>query len=236
MVSLFRFLENYEWVVYAILGLGAIFALRSTWKAWMELRRSVFGLEKELSTHRLRLSGATVILLLMIGLSQFCLASFVVPFLPGATFLLTPTANLLQTPVTTLDANALATAVAGTPLPPPGTTGCVPGQLIITFPAPGQEISGKINLTGNVNVLNFGFYKYEFARQGNQDWTTIGAGNKLHPKNDEPPDSWTLGAWDPTELVPGDYQLRLIVTDNLNNSPLPPCIVPVRIVGPTPTP
>jgi hypothetical protein len=233
--SLFRFLVKYELVTYAIIGLGAIFAIRSTWKAWGELHRSVFGLEKELSVQRLRISGATVILLLMIGLSQFCLVSFVVPFLPATAFLLTPTANLLQTPESTLDASAAATAAAGTPLPPPGTTGCVPGQLIITFPVPGQEISGKINLTGNVNVPNFGFYKYEFARQGNQDWTTIGAGNKLNPDN-EPLNSWTLGAWDPTELVPGDYQLRLIVTDNLGKSPLSPCIIPVRIVAPTPTP
>jgi hypothetical protein len=232
--SLFRFLVKYELVIYAIIGLGAILAARSTWKAWSELRRSVFGLEKELSVQRLRISGATVILLLMIGLSQFCLVSFVVPFLPATTFLPTPTANLLQTPESTLDMNAAATAAAGTPLPPPGTTGCVPGQLIITFPTPGQEISGQINLTGNVNVPNFGFYKYEFARQGSQDWTTIGAGDKLNP-HDEPPDSWTLGAWNPTELVPGDYQLRLIVTDNQNNSPLPPCIVPVRIAAPTPT-
>jgi hypothetical protein len=233
--SLFRFLVKYELVIYAILGLGAILTMRSTWKAWMELRRSVFGLEKELSIQRLRISGATVILLLMIGLSQFCLVSFVAPFLPAAAFLLTPTADLLQTPQSTLDPSAAATAAASTPLPPPGTTGCVPGQLIITFPAPGQEISGQITLTGNVNVPNFGFYKYEFARQGNEDWTTIGAGNKLNPKN-ESPNSWTLGAWNPTELVPGDYQLRLVVTDNLNNSPLPPCIVPVRIVAPTPTP
>lgn len=235
MDSLFRFIVRYELVIYAVLGLGAIFALRSTLKAWSEMHRSVFGLEREISVQRLRLSGAAVILLVMIALSQFCLVSFVVPFLPATTFLSTPTADLLQTPATTLDANALATAAAGTPLPPPGSIDCVPGKLMITFPAPRQEISSKITITGNVNIPDFGFYKYEFARQGNEDWTTIGAGNKLNPDNQNP-NSWDLGAWDPTALVPGDYQIRLIVTDNLNNSPLPPCIVPVRIVGPTPTP
>jgi len=235
MDTFFRFLVRYEPIVYAIIGLGAIFAMRSTWKAWRELHKSVFGLEKELSLQRLRLSGATLILLLMIGLSQFCLVSFVVPFLPATTFLSTPTADLLQTPAATLDPSAAATTLAGTPLPPPGTIDCVPGQLIITSPAPGQEISGQITITGNVNVPNFGFYKYEFARQGSQEWTTIGAGNKLNSEN-EAPDSWTLGAWNPSELVPGDYQLRLVVTDNLNNSPLPPCIVPVRIIAPVPTP
>lgn len=235
MDSLFRFLAKYELAIYAVIGLGAIFAMRSTWKAWREFRKSVFGLERELSLQRLRLSGATFILLVMIGLSQFCLVSFVAPFLPATTFISTPTADLLQTPETTLDPSAAATIAAGTPLPPPGTTGCIPGQLIITFPTPGQEISGKTTISGNVNVPNFGFYKYEFARQGNQDWTTIGAGDKLNPL-DQAPDSWDLGAWDPSELVPGDYQLRLVVTDNLNNSPLSPCIVPVRIVASTPTP
>lgn len=235
MDSLFRFLVRYEWIVYAIVGLGAVLTLRASWKAWREMRKSTFGLEKELSLQRLRISGAAFILLFMIGLSQFCLVSFIVPFLPATTFLSTPTADLLQTPAATLDPSAAATAVAGTPLPPPGTTGCVPGQLIITSPAPGQEIGGQITLTGNVNVPNFGFYKYEFARQGSQEWTTIGAGNILNPNN-ESPDSWKLGAWDPSELVPGDYQLRLVVTDNLNNSPLPPCVVPVRIMAPTPTP
>lgn len=235
MDSLFRFIVRYELVIYAILALGAIFALRSTFKAWSEMHRSVFGLEREISVQRLRLSGAALILLLMIGLSQFCLVSFVVPFLPANTFLSTPTANLLQTPATTLDANALATAAAGTPLPPPGSIGCVPGQLMITFPTPRQDIIGKITITGNVNIPDFGFYKYEFARQGNEDWTTIGAGNKINPDNQNP-NSWDLGAWDPTALVPGDYQIRLVATDSQDKAPLPPCIVPVRIIGPTPTP
>lgn len=235
MDSLFRFIVKYEIVIYGVLGLGAVFAIRSTLKAWSELHRSVFGLEKEISVQRLRLSGATVILLLMIGLSQFCLVSFVVPFLPATTFLSTPTANLLQTPATTLDASARATALAGTPLPPPGSIGCVPGKLMITFPAPSQEISSEITITGNVDIPNFGFYKYEFAKQGTEDWTTIGAGNKLN-ENKQDPNSWDLGRWNPTELVPGDYQIRLVVTDNLNNSPMPPCIVPVRIVAPATTP
>jgi len=225
--SLFRFLVKYEFWVYMVLALGAVFALRSAWKAWSEWSRSVYGLEKELSLQRVRISGAALILLLMIGLSQFCLVSFVVPFLPGTTFLLTPTADLLQTPVSTLEPGA-ATPEAGTPAPPPGTTGCVPGQLMITFPIPGQEIGGNIGLTGTVDVENYGYYKYEYSQQGNEQWTTIGAGNELRHEE-------SLGAWDPRALVPGDYQLRLIVTDNLGNL-LPACIVPVRVVAPTPTP
>jgi len=230
--SFFRFLVKYEIWVYLALGLGAVFAIRAAWKAWSEWRRSVYGLEKELCLQRLRISGAVVILLLMIGLSQFCLVSFVVPFLPGMTFIPTPTADLLQTPVSTLNASA-ATLKAGTLAPPPGTTGCVPKQLMISFPAPGQEISGSITLLGTVDVPNYGYYKYEFAQQGSEQWTTIGAGNDV--KNDAKNNNHKLGAWDPSALVSGDYQLRLIVTDNLGKL-LPPCIVPVRVVAPAPTP
>jgi len=226
--SLFRFLVKYELWVYLALALGAIFAVRATWVAWSEWRRSVYGLEKELALQRVRVSGAAVILLLMIGLSQFCLISFVVPFLPGVTFLSTPTADLLHTPVSSLGAGAAGTPAAGTPAPPAGSSGCIPGQLMITVPAPGQELSSRISITGTVDLPNFGYYKYEFSQQGSDQWTTIGAGNQLIHSD-------TLGNWDPTALPQGDYNLRLVVIDNLGNV-LPSCIVPVRILAPTPTP
>jgi hypothetical protein len=225
--SVFPFLVKYEFWIYAALALGAVFAIRSAWIAWSEWRRSVYGLEKELTLQRVRISGAAVILLLLIGLSQFCLVSFVVPFLPGTTFLLTPTADLLQTPVSALEAGA-ATPEARVPAPAPGTTGCTPGQLMITFPEPGQEIGGSIELIGTVDVQNYGYFKYEYSQQGNEQWTTIGAGNELRHEE-------SLGAWNPTALVPGDYELRLIVTDNLGNL-LSPCIVPVRVIAPVPAP
>ena len=226
--SFFRFLIKYEIWVYAALGLGSVFAIRSAWKAWSEWRRSVYGLEKELSLQRVRISGAVVVLLLMIGLSQFCLVSFVVPFLPATTFLLTSTADLLQTPVSTLVPGA-PTTVPGTPPPAlAGTSGCQDGQLMISFPAAGQDISGSISLTGTVDVPNFGYYKYEYAQQGSELWTTIAADNKVKKNED-------LGRWDPTALVPGDYELRLVVTDNLGNV-LPACIIPIHLVAPTATP
>jgi hypothetical protein len=228
--EIFRFFVKYEIPVYVLLALGAVFALRSTWKAWREWRSAVFGLEKEISFQRLRVSGAVVILLLMIGLSQFCLVTFVVPFLPAATFLLTPTADLLETPMPSLQANALA-AQTGTPAPPPGTIGCIPGQMIISSPLPGQEVSGNTTLRGIINIQNFGFYKYEFAPQGSEEWKTIAAGDKINP--DKEPADWQLGAWNTSTLTPGDYQIRLVVIDNLGTV-LPPCIVPVRVVAPAP--
>jgi hypothetical protein len=226
--EIFRTLVRYEVYVYILLALGLIIPVRYAWKAWRDWRTAVFGLEKEISFQDLRKYGAFVIVLLMIGLSQFCLVTFVVPYLPAATFLLTPTTNLLTPPAPTPAAGTPSAATTGTPAPPPGTIGCVPNQLIITYPAPGQEISGTIDLIGTVDLPNFGFYKYEYTAQGSQQWSVIAAGDTIRRNA-------SLGVWNTALITPGDYQIRLVVTDNLGES-LPPCVVPVRIVAPTPTP
>jgi hypothetical protein len=221
--ALFRFLVQYEIYIYLFLVIGAVFAARSLWKAWREWHDAVFGLEKELSFQKVRVYGTLFILLSMIGLSQFCLVTFIVPFLPATTFRPTPTADLLQTPAATLSASDL-TAQIGSPTTPVGTTGCVAKQIMISFPTPGGEVQGKIELTGTVDVPNFGFYKYEYASQGSEIWATIAAGNKIIRDG-------VLGVWETSQLVPGDYQIRLLVTDNLGKA-LPACIVPIRVTAP----
>ncbi len=220
MDALFRFFVRYEIFIYLILAIGAIFVVRSLWKAWVEWRSAVFGLEKELSFQKVRVSGALFILLVMIGLSQFCLVTFIVPFLPATTFLLTPTADLLLTPVATLSAEAL-TAQLSNPASPAGSVDCVPGQVMISSPQPGSQVQGKIVISGTVDVPNFGFFKYEYASQGSETWYTIAAGDKTIRDGE-------VGAWDTSQLVPGDYQLRLLVTDNLGKA-LPACVIPVRV-------
>jgi hypothetical protein len=40
-----------------------------------------------------------------------------------------------------------------------------------------------------------------------------------------------LGPWDTTRLSPGDYLLRLVITDNAGQS-LPPCTIQVRVEAP----
>lgn len=223
MSDLFRFLVQYEVLIYVILTGTAIVAARSLWKAWFEWHSAVYNLEKELSFQKVRIYGALFILLLMIGLSLFCLVSFIVPFLPSITFQPTATADLLKTPSSTSIPGSL-TPGAALISTPSGSTGCVPGQIMITVPQSGSDVQGKIVLKGTVNVSNFGFYKYEYVPKGNETWATIAAGDKV--KNDE-----DLGAWDTSQLLPGDYQLRLIVTDNLGNL-LPPCIINIRVMTP----
>jgi hypothetical protein len=222
--ALFRFLVQYEVLIYLILAIGVVFSARSLWKAWAEWRSAVFGLEKELSFQKVRVSGAFLILLVMIGLSQFCLVTFIVPFLPATTFLLTPTADLLQTPVSTLSAEALTAQLGASPAAPAGSAGCVPGQIMVSSPQASGDVQGKIVISGTVDVPNFGFFKYEYAPQGSETWSTIAAGDKIIRDGE-------LGAWDTSQLVPGDYQLRLLVTDNLGKA-LPACIIPVRVSAP----
>jgi len=77
---------------------------------------------------------------------------------------------------------------------------------------------------GTVNIDNFGFYKYEYTEPGNPIWKTI-AGNS-EEKNDE-----QIGIWNTSQLVPGDYLLRLVVLDNENNE-YPACVISVRVVSP----
>jgi hypothetical protein len=220
---LFRFFVQYETLIYLIVALAAIITARSLWLGWREWHSAVFGLEKELSFQKVRVYGSIFIILLMIGLSQFCLVTFIVPFLPATTFRPTPTADLLQTPAATLSASDL-TAQIKLPGTPVGSSGCVLGQIMISSPLPGSEVNGKIILTGTVDVPNFGFYKYEYAAQGSDTWATIAAGNTIITEGE-------LGAWETSQLVPGDYQVRLLVTDNLGK-PLPACIVPVRVTAP----
>ena len=83
-------------------------------------------------------------------------------------------------------------------------------------------MKGTVELIGTVNIPNFGFYKYEVAPQGSDTWATISAGREII-------NQWQLGSWITTALTPGDYQLRLVVTDNQGQA-LPACVVPVRVV------
>ena len=48
---------------------------------------------------------------------------------------------------------------------------------------------------------------------------------------DQPLGGSGSGTWDTSQLVPGDYLLRLVVTDNVNNL-FPACVISVRVVAP----
>ena len=79
-----------------------------------------------------------------------------------------------------------------------------------------------VNILGTVDIPNFGHYKFEIKRPDETIWLTIQAGNKV-VRNDN------LGDWDTSRLIPGDYQLGLVVVDNQAQA-APACIVQIRVV------
>lgn len=230
MVEALRFFRAYEVWIYLILGFGGLIYIRKFILAWQELREAAFGLERESALGRLNQSASVVVLLLALTITEFFLVSFVVPTLPGAIPLLTPTLDLLATTTSTLPASTpeaggspiLATATLAS-TPPGVAEGCVPGEVMISSPLNDSEISGVVVITGTASIANFGFFKLEMKRVEDTNWLTILAGNEVKVND-------TLGAWNTSLLSPGDHELSLVVTDNQGNS-LSPCIIGVRVIN-----
>jgi hypothetical protein len=225
MEAVYRFLATYEGLIYILLALGGLFAFRWLWKSWRELHASVFGLEREFAMRRLSQALAVSLLILILFFGELFLASFIVPTLPSSDLLATPTMDFLNQTGGTLSGSTSSPSSAFTPAPgTDSTSGCIPDQLALTAPEPGQDVSGTVTLVGTVDIANFGFYKYEVSPQGTETWATISAGREL-VRNGE------LGLWDTSTLTPGDYQLRLLVVDSQGQS-YPPCVISVRVIAP----
>ncbi len=228
METVYRFLATYEGLIYILLTLGGLFAFRWLWKSWREWRNSVFGLEREFAIRRMSQALMVSLLILLLFFGELFLTSFVVPALPASGLLATtPTGDILDQTQGILSGNPAAALNVMTPVPDSllvSIGGCAPGKIMLTSPEPGQEVSGTVTLIGTVDVENFGFYKYEVAPQGSETWTTISAGREIKRNSD-------IGLWDTSTLTPGDYQLRLEVTDNQGQA-YPACIIPVRVVTP----
>lgn len=221
MNELLRYLKDFEYLIYIIIGGFTVWHIRKFYLAWEELRAAAFGLEKESAQMRLNRSAALLVVLLFLGTAEFGLVSFIIPSIPNVDPLPTATLDLLASPSTTIMAvdETEAPALQETPLQ--GTAviqaGCVPELLMITYPENNSTVSGIIEIEGTVNIPDFGFYKFEISSQNSDSWLTIQAGDS--PKTDE-----MLGFWDTTQLEPGNYSLRLVVIDN-QGVPEEPCAV-----------
>lgn len=230
MEEALSFFRAFETWIYLFLGLWGLIFTRRFILAWQELRGAVFGLERDKAQSRLNQSASMLVLLLSIAVVEFVLVSFIAPALPGANLLPTPTIDLLATPTTTLAAGEtengietqdLATGSSASTQNP----GCIPGQVEISSPNNGQEVSGVFEIIGSANIPNFGFYKFEIKRPDESIWLTIQAGNSVVIGS-------KLGDWDTTRLTPGEYQLGLVVVDNQAQAS-PACIIQVRVIPPT---
>jgi hypothetical protein len=227
MATIYRFLANYEGLIYILLALGALFTFRWMLRSWMELREAVFGLEREYAIRRISRSVSMLVFILVLFVTELVIASFLAPSLPASDMVATPTLDLLRDSGGIPSSELSSANAENAPVPPQSNalgSGCIPGQLNLTFPSPGQEVRDTVELKGTVKIENFGFYKYEVSPQGSDTWATISAGREVV-------DNGTLGLWDTSVVTPGDYQLRLIAVDNQGDATTP-CIVPVRVIAP----
>lgn len=235
MEEALRFFRAYEVWVYLLLAFGGLIYVRKFILAWQELRGAAFGLERDSAQGRLNQSAGILVLLLTMAITEFVLVSFVAPTMPGAVPIPTPTLDLLATPTVTLPPETPQTSevlLPGTATITPTLSftenGCIPDQIFISYPMEGDEISGAVEITGTVDIPDFGFYKLEMKRPEETTWLTILAGNQIRQGE-------TLGIWNTSLLPPGYHQLGLVVTDNQGKI-LAPCITQVRVTNPEVTP
>lgn len=233
MEEVLRFLKTYEpWIYLVLVGTG-LFAMRRMLAALQELRTAVFGLERESAQRRFRSSLSIFLFVLMLAASEFVLTTIVFPDFPNVQAMATPTADLLTTPTATLPPVSVeppqAEAIGIPTLEVTDQDGCIPGVIEWTFPKAGDTLKGLVTLRGTVSVPNLGFYKYEYNDLTSNLWVTIAAGDRVIV--DQPLGGEGSGQWDTTTLTPGDYRLRLVVTDNVNNV-FPACVIPVRVSAP----
>lgn len=223
MPAIYQFLGTHEVLIYILLAIGAMFGLRWLWRSWNEWRRGVYSLEKEFALRRIGQSVASLALVLILFLAELVTATFIFPNLPASMFVPTQTPDVFSTPTGTISPE-LATTIALTPRPTAGAEvgeGCVAERIEISAPRGNQEVRGKVDILGTVDVPQFGFYKYEVAPAASDVWSTIAAGRVrvIHG---------SLGQWDTGTLPPGDYHLRLVVSDNQGQA-LPACVINVRV-------
>ena len=223
MPNVLSFFKDNEIFIYILLGILVVWQLRKFSVAWDALRSAAFGLEQESARARLNWSAMMLLLLLILVVAEFGVVSFIIPAVPEASPLLTPTLDVLGSP----DIEADAPQVEVTP--PVSDfqiieSGCVSGLIDIISPQANEAVSDVVEITGSANIPNFGFYKFEMASVDDPTWLTIQAGDVLV-------EDGLLGYWDTSRLSSGDYLLRLVVTNNQANAS-PPCTIQLRVETP----
>jgi len=227
MAEALLFLEEFQGWIYLVLGLAALVYLRVTWRWYRSRRSTIFSLEREQATERLARSATLLGLALTLLLATFAATTFLGPAIPASerpTPL--PTVSLLVTPSAAPDGDE--TLATSTPLPAVvvDSAGCTNPQATILTPLTGESLTGIVEITGTADIPNFAFYKYEYINlTAGAVWRAIQAGTK-------PVQQGELGTWDTRLVIPGEYALRLVVTDTVGNAPQP-CVILVRVLPST---
>ena len=207
-----RFFAEFEVPIYLVLGIVALVYLRRVLAALEEKRGAIFGLEREAAQRKVVAATSVLILVGLLTVGEFIVATFLAGELTQAPSFATPTIEVLTTPTTTL-AGPVPTDATPTATKYPQAeiegieSACINDVLEIENPAHLSEITGVVELVGSVNTENFGSYKYEYSTMGEPTWQTIAAGSGT--RVDE-----SLGSWYTSDLPAGEYMLRLVALDN----------------------
>jgi hypothetical protein len=219
--------EHQTWLYFLIAFIGLVY-LRSAYLSYRELRRAIFGLERERAASRLVRAGAMLALVVAGWIAVFVIATITSPALPlSVRQTPIPTVALLATPDTPEGAPDLGSNTA-TPIQAPEIdhSGCLNESATIISPKDGDTVQGTVRILGKANIPNFAFYMVEYRRLDG-DWLTVSAGSDAICETCE--ETEELGTWDTSLVEPGFYGFRLVVSDTAGNAPLP-CEIQIRIV------
>lgn len=251
MESATLFITRFEYWIYGLLAIAALYYIRLYWRGIRGWQSTLFGLEREQARAAITRSLALLFLLLVVGVSVFFTAGLaestgerapqvaapddLPPVIYGT---LAPIA--FPSPTATLGVD-LASPGDGTPAPTPAPTpigqawpplplvldrtGCRNPDATLHSPTDNARLRGTVDITGAANIPDFAFYKFEIASHATGgNWITLSAGDK-------PVVNGRLGTWDTSVVEPGIYVFRLVVFDRAGLSPLP-CVVGVEVLAP----
>lgn len=249
MEQVSRYVADYQWWIYGLLGLILLFYLRRAILARREAARSIFKLEQEQAHAKYRRSVTVAVLVVLVIAAVFALSNLAVPqvqevtiVVPTATETTGPLAAATLTPTpapATMTPTPTATKVRPTRPPQPTETpdadvtatpvvrpaACANANVRITSPGVNQVIQGNFAVRGTAVDPNFDYYKVEVgpgANPADHEWTVIG---QLHKS---PVANGVLETFNSNAYAPGTYTLRLVVVDATGNFP-EPCKVTVKV-------
>lgn len=228
MEYVIKFLADFEVPIYLILGIVAVVYLRRIVISLEEKRTAIFGLEREAAQRKVTAAASILILVGLMTIMEFVVATFLAGELSQEATFATPTIEMLTTPTTTMPGPVPTDATPTQTLYPQAKiegiiSECVNDVLEIDSPVHDGEVSGVVDITGSVNTPSLGSYRYEFSTMGEPNWQTIAAGSGV--RIDE-----NLGSWYTSDLAAGPYMLRLVALDN-DGKETSTCVIVVNVTA-----
>ena len=234
-----NFVESYENVLYGILGLLWFWHLKGYLLATHKLRTGAYIVERETAIRERAVSISMLIVLVGAFVLVYFGARRVLPtienILPGSNNSYDDMVMMTKVPTITPDVVLLlpgqATQVLSQELGmekrkntqvPISGVGCDNNNAVIYSPLPGAVLSGKVDVQGTADIVDFAFFVLEISTLGD-NWLTVHA-------QDVPVSSGVLGSWDASLYAPGLHAFRLVVYNAAGAFPAP-CVIPIFIGG-----